>query len=150
MWQEKTKHWSFSVGKHGKPMVLGSPKSLILAEWNPHLPSAPPPTRPELPRSKGPNQKQRSGDKAATGQSNQYCPDDLLIFEWLCFKETRSVCAYLLRICWVKHGKTYWKVSQLLLVVLIPKTLSMAPGQFLKLLHSGVPLNMYWDKLVIM
>ena len=29
----------------------------------------------------------------------------VLIFEWLCFKETRSVCAYLLKIGWVGENE---------------------------------------------
>ena len=35
-------------------------------------------------------------------------------------------------------------------MVLIPKTLNMTPGQLLELLHSGVPLSMYSDKMVIL
>ena len=46
------------------------------------------------------------------------CPNtnELLIFEWLCFKEATSVFAYLLKIGWVTHEKIFWKVPQLLLV----------------------------------
>ena len=40
-------------------------------------------------------------------------------------------------------------MSHLLLVVLILETLNMTHGQLVKLLHSGVPLSMYNDKLVI-
>ena len=54
-----------------------------------------------------------------------------------------------LLIGWVTHEKLLWKVSQLLLVVLILETLNMTPGQLFKLLHSGVPLSIYSDKLVI-
>ena len=55
---------------------------------------------------------------------NCVCAKNLfvLIFEWLCFKEAASVWAYLLKTGWVIHEKTLWKVSQLLLVVLIPET----------------------------
>ena len=76
------------------------------------------------------------------------CAKNVLIFEWLCFKEARSVCAYLLKIGWVTHEKTFWKVSQLLLVVLIPEILNI-PGQRFKLLRSGAPLSTYGEKLVI-
>ena len=40
-------------------------------------------------------------------------------------------------------------MSQLLLTVLILETLNMTPGQLFELLHSGVPLSMCNDKLVI-
>ena len=50
---------------------------------------------------------------------------------------------------WLTHEKLIWKVSQLLLVVLIPATLNMTPGQRFKLLRSWVPRSMYSEKLVI-
>ena len=36
---------------------------------------------------------------------NIYIDIDMLIFEWLCFKEATSVFAYLLKIGWVTHEK---------------------------------------------
>ena len=48
------------------------------------------------------------------------------------------------------HEKTLKSVSiTFCIVVLILETLNMTPGQLFKLLHSGVPLSVYSDKLVI-